>query len=221
MQETWVWPLGQEDPLEKGIGTHSSILAWRIPWTEEPRRLQSMGSPRVRHNWATNTHTFEQVRKGGVVFQETTDKLHTLVKPQIWSFPPWAPWVTMDFSFTFPALIGLYSRHKEPLEQGSCQTQHSNETGTWLLETGYMVTVKARNLTSSWVSRQWGCGVRQNLEQNPGWAWPRPGHFRASQGEILLGKVRSKEQPLLQCCEYESKSDSRSDTSVSLPLHGL
>ena len=64
MQETWVWPLGQEDPLEKGIATHSSILAWRIPWTEEPHRLQSMGSPRVRHNWVTNTHTFEQVRKG-------------------------------------------------------------------------------------------------------------------------------------------------------------
>ena len=47
MQETRVWYLGQEDPLEKGPATHSSILAWRIPWTEEPRRLQSMGSQRV------------------------------------------------------------------------------------------------------------------------------------------------------------------------------
>ena len=44
IQETWVRSLGQEDPLEKGIATHSSILAWRIPWTEEPGRLQSMGS---------------------------------------------------------------------------------------------------------------------------------------------------------------------------------
>ena len=43
MQETRVQFLGQEDPLEKGIATHSSILAWRIPWTEEPSRLQSMG----------------------------------------------------------------------------------------------------------------------------------------------------------------------------------
>ena len=43
MQETWVWSLGQEDPLEKEMATHSSILAWRIPWTEEPGRLQSMG----------------------------------------------------------------------------------------------------------------------------------------------------------------------------------
>ena len=46
LQETQVCSLGQEDPLEKGIATHSSILAWRIPWTEEPDRLQSMGSHR-------------------------------------------------------------------------------------------------------------------------------------------------------------------------------
>ena len=48
MQETRVQSLGQEDPLEKGVDTHSSILAWKIPWTEEPGRLQSMGSQRVR-----------------------------------------------------------------------------------------------------------------------------------------------------------------------------
>ena len=47
MQETQVWSLGQEDPLQKGIVTHSSILAWRIPWTEEPARLQSMGTQGV------------------------------------------------------------------------------------------------------------------------------------------------------------------------------
>ena len=50
MQDTQVLFLGQEDPLEKGMATHSSILAWRIPWTEEPGRLQSMGSQRVRHD---------------------------------------------------------------------------------------------------------------------------------------------------------------------------
>ena len=44
VQETWVRSLGQEDPLEKGMAAHSSILAWRIPWTEEPGRLQSIGS---------------------------------------------------------------------------------------------------------------------------------------------------------------------------------
>ena len=50
--------LGQKDPLEKGMSTHSSILAWRIPWTEELGGLQSMGSQRVRHNWVTNTLGF-------------------------------------------------------------------------------------------------------------------------------------------------------------------
>ena len=49
MQETWVQSLGQEDPLEKGMATHSSILAWRIPWTKEPGGLLSMGSQRGGH----------------------------------------------------------------------------------------------------------------------------------------------------------------------------
>ena len=55
MQETWVRPMGWEDPLEKGMATHSRIFAWRIAWTEEPSRLQSKGSQRVRHNWAPDT----------------------------------------------------------------------------------------------------------------------------------------------------------------------
>ena len=56
VQETWVWSLGWEDPLEKEMATHSSILAWKISWTEEPGGLQSIGSQRVGHNWATNTY---------------------------------------------------------------------------------------------------------------------------------------------------------------------
>ena len=50
MQETWVRSLGWEDPLEKRMATHASILAWRIPWTEEPEGLQSMRLQRVRHD---------------------------------------------------------------------------------------------------------------------------------------------------------------------------
>ena len=55
MQETLVWSVGQEDPLGRGRATYSSILAWRIPWTEEPGRLQSTGSQRVGHDGVTNT----------------------------------------------------------------------------------------------------------------------------------------------------------------------
>ena len=61
VQETWVLSLGWQDPLEKGMATHSSILAWRIPWTEEPGRLKSMGSQRVRSDGAANTFTFMHV----------------------------------------------------------------------------------------------------------------------------------------------------------------
>ena len=55
VQETWIQSLGWEDPLEKRMATHSGILAWRIPWTEEPDRLLSMRSQRVGYDWATNT----------------------------------------------------------------------------------------------------------------------------------------------------------------------
>ena len=54
MQETQVGSLGREDPLEKEMAPHSSTIVWKIPWTEEPGRLQSMGSQRVGHNWSTS-----------------------------------------------------------------------------------------------------------------------------------------------------------------------
>ena len=62
VQETWIRSLGQEDPLEEGMAIHSSILAWRISWIEEPGRLQSMGLPRVRHHWMTEQQ--QQLIKG-------------------------------------------------------------------------------------------------------------------------------------------------------------
>ena len=55
VQETQVQSLSQEDPLEKGMTTHSNILAWRTPWTEEPGGLHSMGLQRIGHDWAINT----------------------------------------------------------------------------------------------------------------------------------------------------------------------
>ena len=63
VQETRVRSLGWEDPLEKEMATHSSTLAWKIPWTEEPCRLQSMASQRVGHDWATSLHLQTGFRK--------------------------------------------------------------------------------------------------------------------------------------------------------------
>ena len=58
IQETWVQSLNQEDPLEKGMATHTRILAWRIPWAEKPGRLQSMGSQKSQTQLRTNAFTF-------------------------------------------------------------------------------------------------------------------------------------------------------------------
>ena len=64
MQEMWVWSPGWEDPLQEEMATHSSILAWKIPWTEEPGGLQSIGSQRVRYKWvAEHVHTQNNVNK--------------------------------------------------------------------------------------------------------------------------------------------------------------
>ena len=60
MQETWVQSLGQEDPLEEEMVTQSNILAWRIPWTEEPGGLQSMGSQRIRHDLVIKQQQYDQ-----------------------------------------------------------------------------------------------------------------------------------------------------------------
>ena len=92
MQETQVRSLGQKDPLEKGMATNSSIFAWRIPWTEEPGGLQSMGSQRVGHNWATNTFTFLSLHNSIQMHQQMllkyrkifywNGKLHLLSEPR-------------------------------------------------------------------------------------------------------------------------------------------
>ena len=90
MQETRVWSLGQEDPLEEGMTTHSSILAGRIPWTEEPGRLQSMGSHRVGHDWSEWAHTHNERSREGESYQVGCKK-----KQMLTSKP--CPWITEVF----------------------------------------------------------------------------------------------------------------------------
>ena len=63
MQETQVQSLGQEDRLEKGMATHASILAWRIPWTEEPGRLQTMGLQKSQMRLSNYTHIYELLKE--------------------------------------------------------------------------------------------------------------------------------------------------------------
>ena len=97
-QETWVWSLGGEDPLEKEMATHSSILAWRIPWTEEPGGLQSMGSQRVGLDWVTDTFTLTHIGEDhlfnsgywlkGVSLPETLTDTSRILFGQMSEHPP-------------------------------------------------------------------------------------------------------------------------------------
>ena len=82
MQETWVWSLAWEDPLEKAMATHYSILAWKIPWMEEPGRLHSMWSQRVRHNWATSLSL--SMSRWGLCLEAPTD----YSKEAVWKGAP-------------------------------------------------------------------------------------------------------------------------------------
>ena len=72
-QKTRVQSLGQEDPPEKEMATYPSILAWRIPWTEEPGGLQSMGSHRVGHDWVTEHDCDDQDLRSHVVCSQKTE----------------------------------------------------------------------------------------------------------------------------------------------------
>ena len=85
IKETWVQSLGREDPLEEGTATHSSILARRIPWTEESGGLQFMGSQRIRHDWATNM----MIQKGKCLGVSNLRKAELVLSPgPFWSFGP-------------------------------------------------------------------------------------------------------------------------------------
>ena len=84
-QETRVQSLGREDPLVKEMATHSSILAWRIPWMEETGRLQSMGSQRVRHDWAmTRSYNNKKKKKNPKQWEVTISTLPFLKFREFW-----------------------------------------------------------------------------------------------------------------------------------------
>ena len=88
MWEIWIWFVGREDYQEKRMVTYSSILSWRIPWTEEPGRLQFMGSQRVRHDWMTNTHKLtEFISKYIIQFSSVAHSCPTLRDPMNCSTP--------------------------------------------------------------------------------------------------------------------------------------
>ena len=81
MQETQVQSMDQKDPLEKEMATHSSILAWRIPWTGEPGRLQSVGSQRVGHDWRLNDNYEDHLGGSSVDLPQSLDRERESSRP--------------------------------------------------------------------------------------------------------------------------------------------
>ena len=111
MQETQVQSLGREDPLEKAMATHSSTLAWKIPWMEEPGRLQSMESQRVGHDWATSLSLFSlllRVVGGGRIFIVHAGIISPLMVPR---------------QALQPAMSVGASEHRDLLAGGECMTR--------------------------------------------------------------------------------------------------
>ena len=96
VQETWVRSLGWEDPLEEGMAAHSSILAWRTPWTEEPDGLQPMGSQRVRHDQAT--------RQQHLLMDTWVSSIFWL----LWILLLWKWVYKYDFETQVSVLLGVY-----------------------------------------------------------------------------------------------------------------
>jgi len=129
MQETGIQSLGWEDPLEKEMATLSSTLAWRIPWTEQPGRLQSMGSPRMGQDCATNFHFSKHQKffegrtivpacvKGrgwGVGERETLDIVLFLIEEKIY--------IIHIYTTPFPTLLPSSPLHqKKPKKQKTPQ----------------------------------------------------------------------------------------------------
>ena len=103
-----VWSLGQEDPLEKETATHSSTLAWKIPWMEEPGGLQSMGSQRIGHDWATSLHftSFLKTLHGLVIFTTVNQDTeyggrYSEINPLFHSCWLWSPELVTHLSLGF------------------------------------------------------------------------------------------------------------------------
>ena len=99
MWETWVQSLGWEDPLEKEMATHSSTIAWKIPWTERPGRLQSMGSQRVGNDWETPLHFWPSFNFPVLVLKDLLLLLSLELKVYISCKMDWILMPTIHFSF--------------------------------------------------------------------------------------------------------------------------
>ena len=157
MQETRVRSLGREDPLGKEMATHSSTLAWRIPWREAPGRLQSMRSQRVEHEWVTSlslTHWY--LEKHGDWIESVAQSCLTLCDPIDCSMPglPVHHQLT-DFTQTHVHLVGDAIQPSHPLLSPSPAFNLSQHQGFFPVSWFFISSAKVLELQLQHQSFQW------------------------------------------------------------------
>ena len=150
----WVRSLGQEDPLEESMATHSNILAWRTLWTEEPGRLQSMGLQRVRHDWSDSAHSHARCSGKGDILKYLMENSHhqpvnlaSLLKGvhrkwvELWDFPrfKWKQRIILYESFmlwrkrTSSLVLGWFHQlHSGATERQSTLQLHRKSFAEWI-----------------------------------------------------------------------------------------
>ena len=156
MRETQVQSLGREDPVEKEMAVHSSTIAWKIPWTEEPGRLQFMGSQRVGHDWVTSLsldwflvwsdkkhwHLQVYLFLWGVGGETSRDifhffhLLHSYSKSYWYTRPKWGQAISMDREWFSTVGVSAWLRcHYDRQPHPSCQGlgKNSSQWEVWLL----------------------------------------------------------------------------------------
>ena len=198
MQETWIQSLSWENPLENGMATHSSILAWRIPWTEETGRLQSTGLQRVRHSWTTNTFTGALQGQGTV----PRHRRHQDRSQHLLALKPMAHWqagqALIRHTVEIRQILSISPLHPGLLRQGfSNFTTHMNHPETLLnvdsdsAHLGWELrscipnkhpgdTIAADVWTTLWTARMWeGPSV-------PSWSLSLPPETQAASKAVAL-----------------------------------
>ena len=160
VQETWFWSLGRkEDPLEEGMATRSSILVWRIPWTEEPGGLLSVVLQRVGHNWATNTMLCSVDPYKGILLSNKRQELlvHTTtwmnpnmltLSERSWMLPHSTPWRRHPLPHCL--IPFMYNSRKSKLIYSN-RKQSSSWEGKGQWGTSVDIKVHGETLLGSWI----------------------------------------------------------------------
>ena len=191
MQETWIWSLGQEDPLEEEMTTLSSILAWRIPWPEEPGGLHFIESQRVGHVWACMCAHIQRTHCGEAreeIFIYRMECMCVLLHVQMHTFPPFSFWNAVDI-----AGISNQNQHSKGLVSEKLCPETEKKKAVWKFFVGpFPVSCVTLNKSLS-LSEQWKTWTR--AEKAPNFDFPWFSNIGELMGKKIPGVPRQGDVP--------------------------